>query len=64
MARRRKVRRFCLEGLSPEECVCLLQNTRAPRWLLSRAARADTPARRAALRHPARWPGRRVPFHA
>jgi|GEM_PF-5544881 len=55
MTRRRRVRRFCLEGLSPEECICLLQDTRAQR--------ADTPARRAALHHPARWPGRRVPFH-
>ncbi|MFN3609045.1 MAG: hypothetical protein ACK4Y9_08280 [Hyphomonas sp.] len=64
MARRRKVYRFRFDGLTPEECDRLLRHIRAPRWMLTRAQRAQTPAEMAALLHPARWPGGRVPFDA
>lgn len=64
MARRRKVRRFRLDGLPPEERGLLLKHIGAPRWMLARAQRAQTHASIAALLHPARWPGRRVPFDA
>ena len=64
MARRRKVCRFRLDRLTPEERDLLLRHIGAPRWLLARAQRAQRPAEITALLHPARWPGRRVPFDA
>ncbi|MFN4185941.1 MAG: hypothetical protein ACK4M6_14280 [Hyphomonas sp.] len=64
MPRRRKVRRFRLDGLPPEERDLLLKHIGAPRWMLARAQRAQTPAAITALLHPARWPRGRVPFDA
>lgn len=64
MPRRRKVRRFNLETLTPELRAGLLSASGAPRWIIARAGRAVTNAQVSALLHPARWPGGRVPFNS
>lgn len=54
MPHRRKGRRPSLAWLTPENRALILRLARAPRWLITRSARAQTHAARAALLDPRR----------